>query len=729
MDKFLYDENEDIEDPKKKELEILSQMQNKYKEIINNLAKTNIISLLDHSYLINYLEQGGSVVNCEKFSHLINKSNDKELIKITKKLFPEIYSKIDNKIKSKISKLYDLIIEDKKHHINFTKDQLIAIKKIFNFLSDFNQRSYGLYGYAGTGKTTIIVEILSFLLKHKLIKSVAFTAPTNKAVTVIKSKFRNYLKDIYMINFPDRELPANFNFDEIIDKLYEIGVKIDFITIHKLLKFEKDVSLEGDFTFVKNNEGSLIYNYEIVIIDECSMVSIDIAEHIFNEIRFKIQKDSDNFKTTPKVIFLGDPAQLPPVGENLSVIFLKSKDKLSYNEYEKLLNVQSYNCQLDENMYKSIKSIESVELDDKNFFTDLKIKSNINKYELFINDIVSMNNMTLKKVMRSKKDEVTQICYQFRLWALGEVKTPELGKFIKDGVKAYRYEKGMCKTKTQWFEKCMEHYKKGENCNIILTWTNHQSDEYNREIRARLFKNKKMEKFMIGDILMLSEFYNMDDGEISYIGDQTADKKFYTSEQIKVVKIEQAMRIIPNLKNQLNKKAQKLQNSKLYESKYSECINTINSSTQRAFLCWKLSVVKIGDSNYEAETQNKKKDINIIYVIHDKDEKKYNNEKMFIKLEILKLIKYYNQKFKNKMSTIELNIIKPLWNEFNANMRDPFASVSYGYAITCHKGQGSNFYNAFVDIDDILKNIKDDESKKCLYTAVTRTSNELYLLS
>lgn len=721
MDRFLCEESED---PETKKIETLK---NKYKQIIDELVKTSVINLLDHSYLMNYLENGGSIVNSDKYSEIINNSANTELIKISKKIFPNVYSKINNKLKPKTSKLSNLIIEDKKQHINFTKDQLKGIDKIFNFLSNFNKRSYGLYGYAGTGKTTIIVEILSFLLKNKLIKSVAFTAPTNKAVTVIKSKFRNYLKDIYTINFPENELPTNFNFDDVTDKLYEIGVKIDFITIHKLLKFEKDVSLEGDFTFVKNNEGSLIYNYEIVIIDECSMVSIDLAEHIFNEIRYKVQKESENFKSIPKVIFLGDPAQLPPVGENLSVIFLKSKNDLLYDEYIKLLSTQL--DQLDQpndvdNQFDN--KINKVNNQDSN---ENKIK--VAKYELFINDIISMENLTLKKVMRSKKDEVTQICYQFRLWALDEVKIPDLGKYIKDGVKAYKYQKGQYKTETKWFKKCMEYYKKGENCNIILTWTNFQSDEYNKEIRNQLFKNKQMARFMIGDILMLSEFYNMDDGQIDFIGDQMTDKKFYTSEQIKVIKIEQAMRSIPNLKNQLNKKAQKLQNSKSYETKYTECINNINSSTQRAYLCWKLSVVKIGDPNYEAEKQGQaeKKDANIIYVIHEKDEKKYNTEKLYIKMEILKLIKFYNQRFKNKMSTIELNIIKPLWNEFHTNMRDPFACVSYGYAITCHKGQGSNFFNAFVDIDDILKNIKENESKKCLYTAVTRTSNELYLLS
>ncbi len=708
MDRFFC--NEETEEIK---------LTNTFKNIIMEGVKTDKLTLLEYSYMQDYLEEGGTIVNSGWFFEIVNRLDNADFSRTVKKIFPHIYSKVDGKntIKSKVNKLADIIVEDKKQHIKFTRDQLNAIKELFKYLPDFNKRSYGLYGFAGTGKTTIIVEVLSFLLKKKLIKSVAFTAPTNKAVTVIKSKFRNYLKEIYQANFPENELSINFSFDDVIDKLYEVGVKIDFITIHKLLKFEKDVSLEGDFTFVKSSEGSLISNYEIVVIDECSMISIDLAEHIYNEIRLKPLKASDNYKKIPKVIFLGDPAQLPPVGENLSIIFAKSKDDLPYDEYEKLLRGPN-----------SLLDSPEPESNDA-FFRELKKDSNIGKYNLLINDIATMPNMTLTQVMRSKRDEVTQICYQFRLWALKQIDVPQLGKYIKDGVKAYKYKKGQIKTKTDWFETCMSYYKKGENCNIILTWTNYQSDEYNRAIRSRLFKDSKIARFMIGDILMLSEFYNMDDGQVDFVGDENSDKKFYTSEQIKVVKIEQAIKSIPNFKAELSKRASKLQNSKQYEAKYIECINEINKSTQRTYLCWKLSVVKIGDSNYEAETQNKKKEINVIYVIHEKDEKKYTNEKLYIKMEILKLVKIFNSKFKSKMSTIELNIIKPLWNEFHSGMRDPFANVSYGYAITCHKGQGSNFYNAFVDIDDILKNLKDEESKKCLYTAVTRTSNELFLLS
>tara|TARA_B110000211_G_scaffold232817_1_gene297422 strand:+ start:622 stop:783 length:162 start_codon:yes stop_codon:yes gene_type:complete len=46
-----------------------------------------------------------------------------------------------------------------------------------------------LFGYAGTGKTTMIAETIGFLILNKNIKKVCFTASTNKATDVLKSKF------------------------------------------------------------------------------------------------------------------------------------------------------------------------------------------------------------------------------------------------------------------------------------------------------------------------------------------------------------------------------------------------------------------------------------------------------------------------------------------------------------------------------------------------------------
>lgn len=709
MDKFFLNE-EPLE--KKKERE--------FKEILSECVKNKTMSLLEHSYFLDYWESGGTIVNSNWLIEIVNRQNNEKLCRSIKEHFSNIYKKLKgkNEIKLISSHLGKDIVENKKDTIEFTKDQKKIINEIFDFLPDFNKRSYGAYGYAGTGKTTTIVEILSFLLITKMIKSVAFTAPTNQAVDVIKSRFRPYLKEIYNA-YSSKELDQNFNFDDVTERMYEFKVKIDFITIHKLLKFEREYDLDG-ITFVKNKAGSLISSYEVVIIDECSMIPVTLAEHIFNELRLAVKKDSSSYKKVPKVIFLGDKAQLPPVGETVSVIFAKSNKDLSLDEFKKLV-LDSNENDNDTNINQQNDTMDAC----VNTFKDLKKDQMTVRYDMLMADVLSMPNRTLKKVMRSKLPEVTDVCYQIRLWTLGEVKEPKLAEYIKGGVKAYRFIKGNSKLKSQWFEKCLDQHKNGKNYNIILTWTNNQADEYNKAIRNTLFRNSggKIDRFMEGDILMLNKFYNMDDGNVSYVGEESNDKKFYTSEQIKVVKVEQVIKSIPNFVVNLSKKAQKVANINHYETKLKQSVDKINKSTKRNYLCWKLTVTKNKDLNH-----SKKTELNVIFVIHEKYEKLYETDKTLAQYEIRNLSSSLLTKFKDKASAIDTHIIKPLTKDYYTKMEEPFANVSYGYAITCHKAQGSNFYNTFVDVDDILKNIKQSESKHCFYTAVTRTSNEMHLL-
>lgn len=677
------------------------KLEDTYKLLLSNNAKKGNINLLEYSYLLDFYETKGTIVNVSWYIDLINKIENDTIAQTVVAIFSKLFKLTkENKIQLIVDDLAKKIIKEKKDYIKFTQDQKDAIGKIFDFLPEITSKTFGLYGYAGTGKTTIIIEIITFLLKTKLIKSVVFTAPTNKAVNVMKAKFKNYMSDLYKEYF-GKELASTLSFDEILDKFYEVGIKIDFITIHKLLKFEIDFGNDGDLIFVKNKSDSLIEQYEIVIIDECSMIPIKLVENIFSEIREREQKKCNNYKKMPKVIFCGDPAQLPPVNENLSLIFLNDKNK-------KRFTVDKY--------------IEAHREEDESndaFFSALKKDKIENKYAILVNDILNMPNITLKKVMRSKLDFVTKVCYQIRLWTIGEVKMPDLAEYITGGVFAYKYSGG-AKIKTKWFNKCIEYYKSGNDCNIILTWTNKQCDEYNKTIRAIMFNNKKIKRFEIGDILMLNDFYNIDDDKKSHLDDDFGNR-FYTSEQIKILKTELISKSIVDFVTTLNNKAMKLQNSKYYDSQHKQFAEYINKTTKRTYLCWKLTVTKMSNT----ENDNMKY---VLYVIHENDTKLWEQERDFVSDSIKKLKKLLVSKFREKANTIENNIIKPLWREWHKNMVQPFANVNYGYAITCHKGQGSNFYNVFVDIEDIVKNNKEEETRKCVYTAITRASNELHML-
>ena len=130
-------------------------------------------------------------------------------------------------------------------------------------------------GYAGTGKTFAITYFVRKLSKTK----VALTAPTNKAVRVL-------------------EMMAS-----------EAGLSVDTKTIHALLGLA--VQQNQDKQILKKKRQSHLDDYSLVVVDECSMVNQELWQHIKRELA-----GSDT-----KVIFVGDPAQLPPVNELESPTF------------------------------------------------------------------------------------------------------------------------------------------------------------------------------------------------------------------------------------------------------------------------------------------------------------------------------------------------------------------------------------------------------------------------
>lgn len=161
-----------------------------------------------------------------------------------------------------------------------TAQQAQAIGKISIFLNQ-EEKFFLLAGYAGTGKSTVIFQIVEKLLHQRI--QVVLTAPTNKAVGVLKA------------------ITASKN------------LSVDCMTIHQLLglgmlnKKNKKV-----LTQVKSTQ---LPFYDIVFLDECSMVSQELWDCIQKEFSKNI------LSYQPKLILMGDPAQLNPVNEKKSPTF------------------------------------------------------------------------------------------------------------------------------------------------------------------------------------------------------------------------------------------------------------------------------------------------------------------------------------------------------------------------------------------------------------------------
>lgn len=148
-----------------------------------------------------------------------------------------------------------------------------------------------LRGYAGTGKTTMVKIIADYIAQTR---HVSLMAPTGRAARVLAQK-------------TDREA----------------------CTIHKaiyakaaiVVKQVSDIA-ESEFKFVfpiiKNEHGGNL----VAIVDEASMVcSRKIEQELFAFGTDNLLEDLLEFVRPQfggKVIFVGDPAQLPPVGESVS---------------------------------------------------------------------------------------------------------------------------------------------------------------------------------------------------------------------------------------------------------------------------------------------------------------------------------------------------------------------------------------------------------------------------
>ena len=579
--------------------------------------------------------------------------------------------------------------------IELTKEQKNAMQILYDFLIDHTQKTMGLYGYAGSGKTTIMVEFVSYMLLKNYLHTIAFTAPTNKALNVIKSKFKPHLKRIIEMRF-DKVLDDTFNFEDELDFLEDNGIIVKFLTIHKLLMYQTDFSLDGTTIFVRDEKhGSMISQFELTVIDECSMISMDMIDSLFEEIRNITKHNtckSKGYIQIPKIIFTGDPAQLPPVNEEDSSIFCNSEEELPFATYMSAMNFK----------YECVVASDSMSIMEY-------------RYKILMADLSKMKTLLLKKVVRSRLSTVTLVCHEFRRWIKSE-KLPELEQY-KDakGVDFFNNDQTLDKTQSLWFKKFLSSVKHNDT-SIIITWTNKQTDIYNDTIRRQIFKGKKIQKFEPNDVLMLSDFYGLD------LGDSFCKQKLYTSEQIKVITTKMAEVPINSFEMINNKAIKNMKQAVKIEGGFKILIDGLNEFFCKnvKFMSWILKVHKFGEDI--DNTMN-------IIVIDDKDIDNYEEKKSKSALAIKNFSRQMTNQYRTTPKLIEKLLIKPLWKQWNKIFVEPFANVNYGYSITCHKAQGSSFYDVYIDLDDILQNRqRPTEAKKCAYTAATRTINELNIL-
>ncbi|MGK7894775.1 MAG: AAA family ATPase [Xenococcus sp. (in: cyanobacteria)] len=171
-----------------------------------------------------------------------------------------------------------VIAVENKQNNQLTTDQETALEKLKNFTYS-NDKFFRLTGYAGTGKTFLITHYIQWLLAEGL--NFVAACPTNKAAKGLT-------------NLAEAE-----------------GLDLEVKTVAQLLGQQPELDEEtGKELFI--SQGDLDWSgYGVIIIDEFSMVNQDNFRDIVHEV---------NNSLLSKVLFVGDAAQLPPVGEKEPIV-------------------------------------------------------------------------------------------------------------------------------------------------------------------------------------------------------------------------------------------------------------------------------------------------------------------------------------------------------------------------------------------------------------------------
>lgn len=477
--------------------------------------------------------------------------------------------------------------------VELTKGQRTAIDGLEEFVKSDDIDNFILHGYAGTGKTFITKGIVDYLTA--LGRKCVLLAPTGKAAKVISEKTGYAASTIHRAIYKIAEC---MDVDDDSDKAPVAPLKV-------------------------NSDG----NETVYIVDEASMLSDAFSS--LDNIQFgsgKVLADLVEYSRDAtleimtavkrKIIFVGDHAQLPPVGMSFSPALHK---EYLQKEYQ-LKTVETY---LDEVVRQ-------------------KAGSGVMDNAIMLRN--GIETMTFNELDFScAKDDIYAVEHNavidhFMTVCNGQIKGTKNAMLIASSNKKVK----------QYNDKCREKFFPNQNklCvgDKLISVANHYSDEYfvaNGEflLITQIFgsaENQKLYSFTIEDgkkkNLMLD--FTFRDVELLFKGEGSSVKRVKT-------------KVIEHL---------------LYNDEPG-----LSSEEMRA--------------------------------LHIQFDSKYKD--------------------KSKVEKTALRKTDPYLNAFK---------VKFGYAITCHKAQGSEWENVFVDCSYHTPSLLNKNYFQWLYTAITRTSSNLYVI-
>ena len=217
--------------------------------------------------------------------------------------------------RSKSPHFCDFEVEENENNLlmlRLTQEQQKALKMVCDHRISF------ITGFPGSGKTTMCAEVVKTFLDHEMI--VLIGCPTGTAAKCLNISLEKY--------FGDLRTPSGFSFETSQETDVFRGGIPKAMTIHRLILFLRNEYFQN----FESTESGVIEDspepsspqskkrkrrgekrkklkIDAVILDETSMLDLETANDLFNTLSMVTTTDKPF-----KLVFIGDPNQLPPVG-------------------------------------------------------------------------------------------------------------------------------------------------------------------------------------------------------------------------------------------------------------------------------------------------------------------------------------------------------------------------------------------------------------------------------
>lgn len=182
--------------------------------------------------------------------------------------------------------------------IQLTTGQQEALNELKNFIEQDEEEVFILKGYAGSGKTLLIRFLADWLIKKN--QEGLLMAPTGRAARVLSNKTGYYAATIHSMLYVFSKISRT----DAHQAGHEDEEPWNEDVVQLALHFELRAQSKND--------------QKLIVVDEASMVS-HLAEDHLHAARFgtgRLLHDLMHFAKGRKIVFVGDPCQLPPVSSD-----------------------------------------------------------------------------------------------------------------------------------------------------------------------------------------------------------------------------------------------------------------------------------------------------------------------------------------------------------------------------------------------------------------------------